>query len=239
MLLALYGETPPQSIVVFWYQRKTCMQYKRLVYFLLINVFVSALTTLTVLLIWDRTHRPAQIELEQQLTAVVFPTATTVAEKSQAPVQAYQIGPNESLGEIAFAFDVTVEEIQILNGIDNPDSVGAGQIIFVPASPTGDVQIGIVAVTASGDLGSERVQIRNFGEAGVALAGWTLEDEDGNQYQFPQITLYTGAIDIYSRAGVDQAYELFWGAATSIWEVGETVTLRDYAGNIQAQETVK
>ena len=34
-------------------------QWKRLVYYLLINVLVSACTTVTVLYFWDRTHPPA------------------------------------------------------------------------------------------------------------------------------------------------------------------------------------
>ena len=34
-------------------------QWKRLVYYLLINVLVSACTTVVVLYFWDRTHHPA------------------------------------------------------------------------------------------------------------------------------------------------------------------------------------
>ena len=34
-------------------------QWKRLVYYLLINVLVSACTTVVVLYFWDRTHPPA------------------------------------------------------------------------------------------------------------------------------------------------------------------------------------
>jgi LysM repeat protein len=242
------------------------MQLKRLVFFLLINVIVSALTTLIVLTIWDRSHRTETVELANSTSEVIIPTATQVTTDPEPTIslQAYQVAAGETLGEIALDYDITVEELLDLNGLSDPDSIGAGTIIFVPAlegadpddlpdnsvaegeaesentpSPTNTGLVEIVAVIGAGDLASERVQLRGLGEMTLSLTRWRLHDEDSNEYTFPQITLFgNGAVDIYSGAGVDTVVALFWNSNEAVWESSETVTLVDDAGNIQAIYTV-
>jgi hypothetical protein len=148
-----------------------------------------------------------------------------------------------------------VEEILNLNGLTDPHSIGAGEAIFVPVagadaedgdtidqdtpSPVNSGQVEIVAVFGAGDLPSERVQIRGLGEGTLSLTSWLLQDEDGNEYTFPKITLFgSGAVDVYSAAGVDTVVALYWNSGQAIWESGETATLIDRSGNIQATYTV-
>lgn len=246
------------------------MQLKRLVYFLFINILVSAITTLTVLAIWDRTHQTEKTEMAVPSPAVVIPTVTqaqvTLVETEAAPqitMQAYQVSAGETLGEIAFAFDLTVEELLEMNGLTDPDSIGAGTTIFVPVADNvdsegdpevdvemmnGDAQgvltpesgvVEIVAVIGAGDLDSERVQLRGLSDEALSLSGWRLQDDRGNAYIFPQITLFGGgAIDVYSTSGVDTVVALYWNSGEAIWQPGEGVTLFDDAGNIQATYTV-
>jgi hypothetical protein len=106
------------------------------------------------------------------------------------------------------------------------------------AQETGAVggnQVDIVAVIGAGDLSSERVQLKGLGDVSLSLTGWRLQDEDGNVYTFPQITLFgNGAIDVYSSTGVDTVVALYWNSGEPIWETGETVTLLDGAGTVQA-----
>lgn len=215
------------------------MQWRKLFYFLLINVFVSTLTTLGVLYLWDRTHRTNRAEIVREMAAVVFPTETPASRNEEIPLQFYVVGPQDTLDGIALTFGVQTDELLALNGISDRDAIGVGDQLIVPAATSGNSQIEIIVVTTPGDLDSERVRIQNNGEIAVSLSGWLLEDEDNHQFRFPQLTLYTGAIDVYSRAGVDKANELYWAASVAIWESGETITLRDAAGSIQAQSVVK
>jgi LysM repeat protein len=238
------------------------MHWKRLFFFLLINIIISALTTLVVLTIWDHSHR-VEIPVSSDSTlAFAIPTATqdipTVVPT--IALQAYQVSEGETLGEIALAYDITVDELLALNGLNDPDSIGAGATIFVPvekqnsagdieagsirndetnqeeaASPTDSQQVEIVAVIGAGDLTSERVQIRGLGEGTLSLTGWRLQDEDDHVYTFPQLTLFgNGAVNVYSTAGVDTVVALYWNSGEAVWESGETVTLFNENGLIQA-----
>jgi LysM repeat protein len=247
------------------------MQLKRLIYFLLINILVSAITTLIVLTIWDRSHRTESAVTTTSAPLIVIPTATqgdvVQVETADTPIismQAYQVSSGETLGEIAFAYDITLEELLELNGLTDPDSIGAGATIFVPVSdqsgsanegeiaasegdgssdgpilPASGGQVELVAVIGAGDLISERVQLRGLGDVTLSLAGWHLQDDDGNVYIFPKITLFgSGAVDVYSTTGVDTVVALYWNSGEAVWETGETVTLLDEVGNIQATYTV-
>lgn len=247
------------------------MQLKRLIYFLLLNILVSAATTLAVLNIWDRTHETDTIVTGNLSPQVVIPTATQgiedqmeVVETPEIQLQAYQVSAGETLGEIAFEYGMTLEELLVLNGLSDPDSIGAGTTIFVPSNnqsvsgnetqlaaaegegglegvdtQMGGDQVEIVAVIGVGDLGSERVQLRGISDVALPLTGWRLQDEDGNSYTFPQITLFgSGAVDVYSTRGVDTVVALYWNSSVSIWETGETVTLMDNDGSVQATYVV-
>jgi LysM repeat protein len=242
------------------------MQWKRLVFFLLINIILSALTTLIVLTIWDRSHRTEIPGSADSTLAFVIPTVTQDIPTAEPTIalQAYQVSSGETLGEIALAFDITVEELLALNGLDDPDSIGAGATIFVPVEkqadsegsqigplpqeqsnpdgatpPTSTQQVEIVAVIGAGDLASERVQIRGLGEGTLSLTGWRLQDKDDHIYTFPQLTLFgNGAVNIYSTAGVDTVVALYWNSSEAVWESGETVALFNDNGLIQATYTV-
>ena len=233
------------------------MQWKRLIPFLLINVLVSDATTLIVLTIWDRSHQTETLEtVSKRRLCDPDRDPDSRAVEPEFSLQPYQVGQGETLGEIALAFDVSMDELLALNGLTDPNSIGAGATIFVPievepgdlaqpdddggpppATSTGQVEI--VAVFGAGDLASERVQIRGLGEGTLYLTGWTLQDEDGNEYTFPKITLFgNGAVDVYSTAGVDNVVALYWNSGKAIWDSGETLILLDQVGVIQASYTI-
>jgi hypothetical protein len=99
----------------------------------------------------------------------------------------------------------------------------------------GEPQIKIAYVLGAGDLNSERVRFERLGEGDLSLAGWMLRDEDGNQFTFPQLSLYPGAVvDLYSGVGRDTVMSLYWGLPEPIWSPGETVTLLDDGEQVQA-----
>ena len=93
----------------------------------------------------------------------------------------------------------------------------------------------IASVVGAGDLDTERVYLRGLGESTLSLTGWRLVDEDGSEYLFPQITLFSnGAVNVYSGSGVDTVVALFWNLGTPVWRPGEYVLLLDSANEIQA-----
>lgn len=229
------------------------MQWKRLIFFLLINVIVSAVTITVVLVIWDKNHGAFSSQVDASDSVFVIPTIlqTESVPTPELKLQSYQVKAGETLGEIALAFDSSMEEILAINGLTDPNSIGAGTTIFVPVDdedpvvgetsgeevppPSSTGQIEIVGIFGAGDLASERVQIRGLGEGTLSLSGWRLRDEDGNEFIFPQITLFAnGAVDIYSVAGVDTVVSLYWRSGQPIWNPGETATITDGDGNIQA-----
>jgi LysM repeat protein len=233
------------------------MQWNRLAVYLLINVFVSAITTIIVLSLWERAR---QNEFEVALAELSLPTAapTEVVQpveptpKPTIPLQAHQVRAGQTLGDIALEYDVSVEELMEINGLTDADALGTGQVIYVPeqdtvseeppptpvpdqASAPSNGQIEIVSVVGLGDLNTERLVIGDAGGGKHALSGWQLHDEDGNIYTFPQATLYeNGQIVINSRVGLDNPLELFWGLLESVWESGEIATLYDSAGQLRA-----
>ena len=108
----------------------------------------------------------------------------------------------------------------------------------------GDVNVEIVAVIGVGSLTDEAVFIRNSGSQTVALQGWTLSDPVGRVYTFDQVTLFGGSdelnagISVHTEAGQDNSTDLYWGLEQAIWHIGDTITLRNPAGVLQAEYTI-
>ena len=229
------------------------MQWKRLIFYILVNVVVSAITVYVVLTLWENRQ---QAELERVTTQVVLPEIVPtqdepILEPTLIPtvaLQVHEVRSGETLGDIAQEYDVTVDELLEINGLADADAIGAGQIIYIPedvvilptalpevSENTVAGQIEIVSVVGIGDLGSERLIIGDAGGGKHSLAGWQIRDQDENVYTFPQAILYeNGQIVVNTKAGVDNPLELFWGLAEPVWESGETVRLYDDSGQEQA-----
>ncbi|MDZ7702499.1 MAG: lamin tail domain-containing protein [Halobacteriales archaeon] len=103
------------------------------------------------------------------------------------------------------------------------------------ASPTGNGPLGLVAIQADapGDdndnLNGEYVVFANAGDATLELGGWTLADDAGHVYTFPDGTsLEPGAtVTVHTGSGTDNATHLYWGAGGAVWNNGgDTVVVR-------------
>ena len=206
-------------------------QWKRLVYYLLINVLVSACTTVVVLYFWDRTHPPAIGGVQPvafnasgsgsellSLTETISSTLQTSGEPAltATPTRdpytnavAYEVKADDTMGVIAGKFDVDLDVLLEYNALTDPNALSVGQIIYIPVtpqapteeptprrtatpqgtvspgSPTQAPRIEIASVIGPGDLSSEHVFLTNQGDGVLLLAGWRLEDEDGNRFEFP------------------------------------------------------
>ena len=241
-------------------------RWKRLFYYVILNVLVSTCTVLAVLTVWDRIEglgmnvtEPVEYD-PGQFPTITSPPEIVITPKPTLNLQTYQVSTGETLSDIALAFDISVDELMEINGLTDPDALGEGAVLFVPLTQDEEIPfetptdipaeqltpedtldvveqpaIEIVAVIGAGDLNSERVQIRGTGAVPLLLTGWQLGDEDGNLFTFPQINLYNdGAVELYSKAGVDTVVSLYWGRSEPIWNSGEVVTLFDANGQIQA-----
>ena len=140
-------------------------RWKPLVYFLILNVVVSACVTLAVLWVWDYTHKPEQLFAMQNITPVATGNSPAASASQVAPVstvlnptptetvfvipqnvEAYEVEAGDTLGLIADKFDVSVEDLLKINQIKDADSLSLGMIIYIPG-PGGVAPT--VAVTAT------------------------------------------------------------------------------------------
>jgi len=99
--------------------------------------------------------------------------------------------------------------------------------------------LSVVANPPGDDVAGERVVIRNDRPTRVALGGWRLQDERSHTssspwtFAFPNVWLEPGAdITVWTRAGTNDATNLYWGRAHGIWNnEGDAAILLDPQGN--------
>ena len=220
------------------------MNFRRLLVYLLLNAIVSASATYAVLWFWDSQH-PAG-------PAIIVPSGTAVAATQQAastglaPLptagptftlppagETAAAGPTptiyvakagDTLGSIAQAYGVTVDDIMAANGLTDPNVLTVGQSLVIPVEgyvpptvtpgvvvqePTTTAEPPRATVTSDPNQAAAQLTIVEVRGAGtladevvvlrndggqVDLAGWTLRDESGSLYTFPALTLGPGAV---------------------------------------------
>ncbi len=183
--------------------------WKRLLFYLVLNAIVSAVTTLTVLSLWDRNHRPE--------VPVIQPVAQLAATLTRQVIETRS---------------VTITPIPVETTPEPPaNTQPAAQPS--PALANGGVQI--QNVFGVGDLQTEVVLLKRTGEGELWLNGWRLEDESNHRFIFPELMLNKdGAIKIYTKPGTKSVIELHWGLNEPVWSSGELVTLLDQNGSVKA-----
>jgi len=219
---------------------------KRLIFYLFLNVVVSACATLTVLLVWDQMNGSMpkgvlsgvfeRFSSEQVPTLTPAPKGTAaLAPTATKKVIIHQVIVGDTFDSIALQYGVTVGEILAANGFTRVQPLGTGEILRIPAYPESGVSI--ESVVGPGDLETERVLLKHRGAGELSLVGWRLEDGSGQLFVFrqcPQLTLFGGGgVNVHTRAGVDTVVDLFWGLDHPVWYSGATVLLRDAQGNVR------
>ena len=135
---------------------------RRLVIFLGLNALVSATVTLSVLWLWDVTHRDAVASLPTRAASTPAPgeelpsgagatalpgasggAAATTAGPSNATSglatitpTVYIVRPGDTLGKVALEFAVSVEELMAANGLTDPNVLDVGQALSIPVGAT-------------------------------------------------------------------------------------------------------
>ncbi|HUG14496.1 MAG TPA: lamin tail domain-containing protein [Thermomicrobiales bacterium] len=104
----------------------------------------------------------------------------------------------------------------------------------VHAPLTGDARVTFILYDPNQDPASdhEYVDITNFDNVAIPLAGWRIQDNAGITYTFPAFRLQPGAtVRLHVAHGIDTATDLYWGRGGAIWNnTGDTAYLYDATG---------
>jgi len=141
-------------------------QWKRLAFFLLINIFVSACTTMGILFAWDRLRTPMPGGLIQPL-AISFsrpatptpppPVATDEPAVTPAALfDTYTVKDGDTFDSIAQTYGVSIADLVAVNGYSQPQTLSPGELLRIPLKPAV-----IDSVIGAGDLNTEHVVILN------------------------------------------------------------------------------
>lgn len=262
--------------------------------FLLVNIVVSALVVVGLWTYLEQSASQSNMEpvvtivIQENVNPVIsaetaavapednnadpLPTPTPASAAPDQPAEevrreatSHVVQAGELLGNISVKYDVSVDEIVVANGLDNPNQIFVGQELVIPASnpvveapvvaestaapptavaadviATGETTLSISNVSGAGDLNTEYVELVNIGADAILLEGWTLTDDGGNTFTFGQVTLFGGGsgMKIHTGSGENGASDIFWGASLPVWFAGKTVVVRDTAGGIQADFVV-
>src|SRR4030042_5405139 len=80
-----------------------------------------------------------------------------------------------------------------------------------------EAQVVMDTVIGAGVLENEHIVLQRTGDGELSLAGWRIEDGAGNEYIFPDMTLYKdGAINLNTRIGQNTVVALFWDLSSPI-----------------------
>jgi LysM repeat protein len=134
-------------------------QFKRVFYVVLLNVVISALTILAVLQWWKTRYPTPSGEVTQVIVVVTAAQTVVSAGASNMPANvfiptnsglpitgtlkatptfgylSYKVKEGDYLGALAIQFNVSMADLLAANGLDDPDSLYVGQIIYIPNAP--------------------------------------------------------------------------------------------------------
>jgi len=197
-------------------------EWKRLFYYLLLNIVVSAATTFAVLMFWEKAHL-SEISFtqaffssqEENQPTIVLPTLASPVVKMTQPITPAGVGAEKQTSR-------------------------SSQPIPVLAATSSNSTVVIEAVIGAGDLANEKVRIKHTGNGEeLSLANWRLVGKGGVVYTFPQLTLHKGgAVDVYTMKGADTVIALYWGRDQAVWQSGSVVKLLDAENREQASYVV-
>ena len=234
-------------------RRPTWRQYLP---FLLLNVVVSAATVLLVINFFGPSDSLPELaptptfDVASRLESAL-PTPSPTVPPSPTPVT-YTVQPGDTLGAISAKLDIPIELLMAANGLSNPDTLSAGQVLNLPSSdqplpatpeppgvvitatPEGLPEVVIRGAYERENLEEEFVYLENIGGVAV-MAGWSLYDGEGNTFTFPGFTLYRGGgVNVYTRAGNNSVINLYWGMDQPLWTSGKVITLLDEQGQVHS-----
>ena len=124
----------------------------------------------------------------------------------------------------------------IIMAFSTPTPTDAAQGTLPPSSIS---LLQIYNVYGTGRLDSEMVVVKRVGDGELWLTGWKMVDEQNNVFVFPRLQLNKNSnVNIYTRAGIVTARDLYWGREKAMWHTGEKVRILDPLGNLRAEYVI-
>jgi LysM repeat protein len=222
---------------------------RRWLFYLALNVVVSAATVLLVLYLVGRVQPQAA---PRATFTPLPPTPTATLFVAPTPtLQSYQVRAGDTLGDVAAMFGVSSELLAQYNRLQDPNDLDVGQVLLIPAQPAGSVPTPrtptitpapgeafpwprIEMIYNLGEAEKETLKIVNPGPT-VQLEGWRLRGASGREFVFQAVELIAGgAILVHSAPGVDTPVDLYWGLSTAAWQHGEELQLLDAQGQVRS-----
>jgi micrococcal nuclease len=79
------------------------------------------------------------------------------------------------------------------------------------------------------NLNDEYIILQNIGDASLNMTGWTIKDEGGNIFTFPEYMLPTDeVVMLHTGSGSNTENEIFWNKKGAVWNNnGDALYLRD------------
>jgi competence protein ComEC len=164
-----------------------------------------------------------------------------VSDGTQVTVRTQQAGPTDPLAlrngdPIAPGTPDPVEPRATIDG-DRVATVAPDGGTTTTSESGGQLAIETIHADAAGDdrdnLNDEYVVFTNTGDEPLDLSGWTVADEVGKTYTFPDgFTLDPGEeVTLHTGSGTDTATDLYWGASSPVWNNGgDTVIVTNADG---------
>lgn len=116
----------------------------------------------------------------------------------------------------------------------------AGELVQKYTYPA-PYSLSIPDMSLSGDtLNDEWVDVRNDGSSVLDMSGYTLQDEAGNTYTFPDsFTLHPDStVRVHTGDGTDTMTDLYWGRDSGVWnDDGDTASVHDDNERLAAEKS--
>jgi competence protein ComEC len=139
------------------------------------------------------------------------------------------------------------ERATIGSGVDSTATPTPTQTVTTDGgidTGNGSLVVETIQADAEGDdrknLNDEYVVFTNEGDGSLELTGWTVQDESGKTYRFPDgFTLAAGAtVTLHTGSGTDTDTDLYWDVGRPVWNNdGDTVTVTNNEGNVVLTES--
>jgi cytoskeletal protein RodZ len=184
---------------------------KQWLLFIVVNILVSAVTTLFVVRALMNPGAPPAAD-----KAVAAPVEPTQPPTPTTPIEApvASATPGEMPALPAGPIDSTATPTPIPTA--NPPAV---------TTTATSAQVRISTVLFPGQLSREVVVLVNEGDT-VDLTGWVLSSSSGMAYTFGNVTLLKDSfINLHTTTGADVPTDLFWDRAEPAWKAGDRLTL--------------
>jgi competence protein ComEC len=104
----------------------------------------------------------------------------------------------------------------------------------------GQIVVNDIVYDPDGAANEEDVVFENTGGSTLDMSGWTVEDDAGTTYTFPNgFSLGVGeSVTLNVEEGTDTETDLYWGYGRAIWNNGgDTVILKNSDGTVVLEES--